>query len=146
MLGWGWLALTVVGVPWLLSFAQPTIWADQPAVVSGLGGTDLHRRDAGDAGVDRVYGFPTISLISRAISKIVLGDTALGVGDQRESHCPPTDIDIGVVVASLGFLGHPAHRVDAVEEGGKLDRAAQGAVGALPAGKVGQCGVYLVVR
>ncbi len=25
-LGWGWLALTVVGVPWLLSFAQPTIW------------------------------------------------------------------------------------------------------------------------
>jgi alpha-1,2-mannosyltransferase len=27
VLGWGWLALTVVGVPWLLSFAQPTIWA-----------------------------------------------------------------------------------------------------------------------
>lgn len=26
MLGWGWLALTLVGVPWLLSFAQPTIW------------------------------------------------------------------------------------------------------------------------
>jgi alpha-1,2-mannosyltransferase len=26
ILGWGWLALTVVGVPWLLSFAQPTIW------------------------------------------------------------------------------------------------------------------------
>jgi len=26
VLGWGWLALTVVGVPWLLSFAQPTIW------------------------------------------------------------------------------------------------------------------------
>jgi alpha-1,2-mannosyltransferase len=25
-LGWGWLALTLVGVPWLLSFAQPTIW------------------------------------------------------------------------------------------------------------------------
>jgi len=25
-LGWGWLALTAVGVPWLLSFAQPTIW------------------------------------------------------------------------------------------------------------------------
>ncbi|KDF01010.1 hypothetical protein Y900_019255 [Mycolicibacterium aromaticivorans JS19b1 = JCM 16368] len=24
--GYGWLALTVVGVPWLLSFAQPTIW------------------------------------------------------------------------------------------------------------------------
>lgn len=26
VLGWGWLALTVVGVPWLLSFEQPTIW------------------------------------------------------------------------------------------------------------------------
>lgn len=24
--GWGWLVLTLVGVPWLLSFAQPTIW------------------------------------------------------------------------------------------------------------------------
>ena len=26
VLGWGWLALSLVGVPWLLSFAQPTIW------------------------------------------------------------------------------------------------------------------------
>ncbi|MCV7075528.1 mannosyltransferase [Mycobacterium szulgai] len=26
ILGWGWLALTIVGVPWLLSFAQPNIW------------------------------------------------------------------------------------------------------------------------
>ncbi|MBE9621483.1 mannosyltransferase [Mycolicibacterium smegmatis] len=26
ILGWGWLALTLLGVPWLLSFAQPTIW------------------------------------------------------------------------------------------------------------------------
>lgn len=25
-LGWGWLLLSVAGVPWLLSFAQPTIW------------------------------------------------------------------------------------------------------------------------
>jgi alpha-1,2-mannosyltransferase len=24
--GWSWLALTLIGVPWLLSFAQPTIW------------------------------------------------------------------------------------------------------------------------
>ncbi|MGZ4528152.1 MAG: mannosyltransferase [Mycobacterium sp.] len=29
--GWGWLALTMIGVPWLLSFAQPTIWRiDRP--------------------------------------------------------------------------------------------------------------------
>ncbi len=26
VLGWGWLALTLIGIPWLLSFAQPTIW------------------------------------------------------------------------------------------------------------------------
>jgi len=26
ILGWGWLGLTLVGAPWLLSFAQPTIW------------------------------------------------------------------------------------------------------------------------
>jgi alpha-1,2-mannosyltransferase len=25
-LGWGWLVLILVGVPWLLSFAQPSIW------------------------------------------------------------------------------------------------------------------------
>ena len=25
-LGWAWLLLTLIGVPWLLSFAQPTIW------------------------------------------------------------------------------------------------------------------------
>lgn len=26
VLRWGWLVLTAIGVPWLLSFAQPTIW------------------------------------------------------------------------------------------------------------------------
>ena len=26
VLGWGWLVLTLIGVPWLLSFDQPTIW------------------------------------------------------------------------------------------------------------------------
>ncbi|WP_246398897.1 mannosyltransferase [Mycobacterium vicinigordonae] len=26
ILGWGWLVLTLIGVPWLLSFEQPTIW------------------------------------------------------------------------------------------------------------------------
>jgi alpha-1,2-mannosyltransferase len=26
ILGWGWLGLTLIGPPWLLSFAQPTIW------------------------------------------------------------------------------------------------------------------------
>jgi alpha-1,2-mannosyltransferase len=26
IVGWSWLALTIIGVPWLLLFAQPTIW------------------------------------------------------------------------------------------------------------------------
>jgi alpha-1,2-mannosyltransferase len=26
IVGWSWLALTIIGPPWLLSFAQPTIW------------------------------------------------------------------------------------------------------------------------
>lgn len=26
LVGWAWLALSMIGVPWLLSFAQPTIW------------------------------------------------------------------------------------------------------------------------
>jgi alpha-1,2-mannosyltransferase len=26
IVGWGWLALSIIGPPWLLSFAQPTIW------------------------------------------------------------------------------------------------------------------------
>lgn len=38
VLGWGWLALTVVGVPWLLSFAQPTIWeVGRPGLLAWAG-------------------------------------------------------------------------------------------------------------
>jgi alpha-1,2-mannosyltransferase len=38
MLGWGWLGLTLVGVPWLLSFAQPTIWEiSRPWYLAWLG-------------------------------------------------------------------------------------------------------------
>jgi len=66
--------------------------------------------------------------------------------NQRESHCSPTDIDIRVMVFGLRVFGHPAHRVDAGEEARKLDGPAQGAVGALPAVEVGQCGVYLLIR
>ena len=37
-LGWAWLLLTVVGVPWLLSFAQPTIWQiDRPWYLAWAG-------------------------------------------------------------------------------------------------------------
>jgi len=38
VLGWGWLGLTLVGVPWLLSFAQPTIWQiDRPWYLAWAG-------------------------------------------------------------------------------------------------------------
>lgn len=38
ILGWGWLALIIVGVPWLLSFAQPTIWQGGRAWYLAWGG------------------------------------------------------------------------------------------------------------
>ena len=41
---------------------------DQPSVVPGVGGVGLHRRDAGDVGLDRGY-WPTTPFISRAIAK-----------------------------------------------------------------------------
>jgi alpha-1,2-mannosyltransferase len=60
MLGWGWLGLTLVGVPWLLSFFQPTIWqVDRPwylawaglvyivATLATLGWIALGRRSSG---------------------------------------------------------------------------------------------------
>jgi len=42
--------------------------------------------------------------------------------DECESHCPPSDIDVGMVVFLLGPLADAAHGVDAVEKRGKLDR------------------------
>ncbi len=38
ILGWGWLVLTLIGVPWLLSFAQPTIWQNGRAWYLAWGG------------------------------------------------------------------------------------------------------------
>ncbi|OBA83728.1 mannosyltransferase [Mycobacterium sp. 1164966.3] len=38
IVGWGWLALTIIGVPWLLSFVQPTIWvASRPWYLAWAG-------------------------------------------------------------------------------------------------------------
>ncbi len=118
---------------------------DQQALVPGVGRADLHRGDAGDAGVDRdLLADDPVDLASHL--HILVRDAALGMGDERESHCPPADIDIGMMVLLLGSLADPAHGVDAVEEGGELDRPAQGPVFALPAVEVGQCGVHLFVR
>jgi len=38
ILGWSWLVLTIIGVPWLLSFAQPTIWQNGRAWYLAWGG------------------------------------------------------------------------------------------------------------
>ncbi|MBV9350975.1 MAG: mannosyltransferase [Mycobacterium sp.] len=38
ILGWGWLALILIGVPWLLSFAQPSIWQNGRAWYLAWGG------------------------------------------------------------------------------------------------------------
>jgi hypothetical protein len=77
---------------------------------------------------------------------VLVGDTAFGVRDQRESHCPPTDIDVRVMVLGFRVLAHSAHGVYTAEEGRKLDRPAQCALVPLPAIEVRQCGVYLLIR
>lgn len=69
LLGWGWLVLTLIGVPWLLSFAQPTIWViSRPwylawaglvyvvAAVATLGWVALQRRAIRDGTGDRGCG------------------------------------------------------------------------------------------
>ena len=51
---------------------------------------------------------------------------------KRESHCPPTDIDVGVVVFLFGALSYPADRFDPGKELRKLDRSSQRAIFAFP--------------
>lgn len=120
ILGWGWLVLTLIGVPWLLSFAQPTIW-DIPArgTWPGRGWCTSSRRwrllGGSPLADDRVDLAGHLD--------VLVGDAALGMRDQRERHCPPTDIDIGVMILLLGLPGDAPYRVDAVEECGEFDRA-----------------------
>lgn len=67
--GWGWLVLTVIGVPWLLSFEQPTIWViSRPwylawagsvyvvAALATMGWIALSGRTTGAGKADRDYG------------------------------------------------------------------------------------------
>jgi hypothetical protein len=76
---------------------------------------------------------------------VLVGDAARGMRYQRESHCSPTNVDVGMMILRFGVLGHPAHGVDTGKEPRKLDRPAQRALGASPAVEVGQCGVYLLI-
>ena len=66
--------------------------------------------------------------------------------DEYESHCPPTNIDIGVMILLFGQLGDAADGIDTVQKRRELHRPAQRTVGPLPAVQIGQCGVDLVVR
>jgi hypothetical protein len=43
---------------------------------------------------------------------------------ERESDSAPTDINIGMMVDTLGVLSHPANSLDPVEELGKGHRPA----------------------
>ncbi|TDK90303.1 mannosyltransferase [Mycobacterium paragordonae] len=67
--GWGWLVLTVIGVPWLLSFEQPTIWViSRPwylawagsvyvvVALATMGWIALSGRTTGAGKADRDYG------------------------------------------------------------------------------------------
>ncbi|EUA50377.1 putative alpha-(1-2)-phosphatidylinositol pentamannoside mannosyltransferase [Mycobacterium xenopi 3993] len=119
ILGWGWLALTIVGVPWLLSFAQPTIWqAGRPwylawgglvyivATLATLAWIALSGRRTVSSGPDNPVD------VARHCY-VVLGDAALGMRHQHESDCPPTNVNVRMVIFGLRVLGYPAHRVDA---------------------------------
>ena len=77
---------------------------------------------------------------------VVLRDTTRRMRHQRESHRPPTDIDVGVMILGFGVLSHPAHRIDTCEECRKLDRPAKRALRPLPSVEVRQCGVNLLIR
>ena len=78
--------------------------------------------------------------------QVLFGDAALGMCHERECHCPPTDIDIGMMVFGFGVFAYPTHGVDTGKERRKLDRSAQGTLLPFPPVEVRQCGVDLLIR
>lgn len=64
---------------------------------------------------------------------------------ESESHCSPTNIDIGMVILGFGVLADPANGIDTVEKRGEFDGPAQGAIGALPTVEVLRGVVHLVI-
>ena len=143
ILGWGWLVLTLSS-PVAAELRPPTIWViSRPWYLAWAGLIYIVATLATLGWIAAIADDP-VDLPSHL--HILLRDAALGVRDECESHCPPTDIDVGMVILLLGPFADPAYGVDAVEEGGELDRPVQRAVGVLPAVEVGQCGVHLFVR
>ena len=76
---------------------------------------------------------------------ILSGDTALGMRNERESHCAPTDVDIGVMVGTFGILGYPSDGLDPVEESGEGHCTDECAIDPLPSVESRRRGVYLVI-
>ena len=92
--GLGWLVLTLIGVPLAAELRPAHHLGYRTTVVPGLAGSGLHRRDAGDTGLDRGYRSARAVYLPRKVH-ILLGDTALGVRGERESHRAPADVDVG---------------------------------------------------
>ena len=84
-----------------------------------------------------------VNLLSKL--HIPIGDSALRMCDQSESHCAPTDIDIGVMVDVLGIFGHPTDGVDPVEEFGERHRTDQRTVYTPPSVEIRCRGVHFVI-
>jgi len=68
------------------------------------------------------------------------------MGDEHESHCSPTDVDVGVMVLTFRVLADATHGVDAIEKRRKLLGPLQCAVGVLPAIESWQRGIHFLVR
>ncbi len=67
------------------------------------------------------------------------------MGDECESDGAPTDINIGMMVDTLGVLSHPANSLDPVEELGKRHRPAERTIDSLPPIQFPGGGVHFVI-
>ncbi len=55
---------------------------------------------------------------------------------QCEGDCPPTDVDIGMMILLFSELGDAPHRIDSVEKRREFDGSAQGTARMFPAGQI----------
>lgn len=136
---WYWLVATAIGVPWALTFLQPTIWViSRPGALSALG-------------LAYVIAVPAfyLWLICRSRLRrqsvdlvrqrhVVAGEPASRVRGQRECDVAPTDVDIGVVVGGLCGIRDSTHQVDAGGERSGGHGAGDGLAGAGPVRQLAQ--------
>lgn len=55
---------------------------------------------------------------------------------QCEGDCPPTDVDIGMMILLFSELRDAPHRINSVEKRRKFDGSAQGTSRMFPAGQI----------